>query len=464
MAEPDRAAPPAPLLTPARLLAATCGIAGTVLCFLTPPFMVADEPAHFFRASALSRGQLGALERPDGAGAVLPASLGELVDELWTGMPGHPERKVDPRAIRRLLERPLEPQRTAFRDFRTAAQYPFVPYLPQAAGLALGRLAGATPLAGFYLARLANLLAGTLLLLLAVRQLPACRWFAAMAATTPMALTTLASVSADVATLGAAFVLIATTAKLALAPAAAIRRRDAALLLAAAVLLCLTKLTYAPLALAPAILPRERRPRGPRGRAFAAAYVAAVALASAASLATVLSLDLSIRPGSAADRAAQLRAAAREPLRVAGVVAADAIEHGPRYAAQLVGVQLGWLDTRLPWWLVEAYLALLLALLALDGAPRPSLRLGQRAGLAALAAAAVAATIASQYMTFTPFRADFVEGVQGRYFLPLLPAAGLALHRPRRGGPPAALPWLLAAWTALAVAVTLRAIVHRYYG
>lgn len=464
MSETRTAAVPRAVITPVRLVAWASLTFGTVLCFLVPPFMVADEPAHFFRAYALSRGEAGAERRPEGAGAVLPTSLGQLVDELWTGLPGHPERKVDPRAIRRALGKPLQPERTAFLDYRTAAQFPFIPYLPQAAGLAIGRLAGATPLAGFYLARLANLAAGTLLLLLALRQLPACRWLAAMAAVAPMALTNRASVSADVVVVGAAFVLVATAAKLALAPAAQIGRRDHALLLAAAVVLCLTKPPYALLALAPCIVPRERWPRGRRGLAFAAGYAAAAVLATGLALGTALSLDLSIRPGAPVDRAAQMRDAVREPLRVARIVATDAVAHGPRYAAQLVGVQLGWLDTRLPWWLVEGYLLILAALLVLDDGPRPSLGWGRRAWLAALVAASALAIIASQYMAFTPYRADFVEGVQGRYFLPLVPAAALALHRPRRAGPPPALPWLLAAWTGLALAVTLRAIVRRYYG
>lgn len=437
---------------------------GTVLCFLTPPFMVADEPAHFLRAWAVSAGRLGADHRAEGAGAVLPASLGELVRDLWTGVPGHPERKVDPQAVRDALRRPLEPQRTAFLDFRTAAQHPFVAYLPQSAGLALGRAAGATPLAAFYLARLTNLLAGALLLAFAVGQLPACRWFAALVAVTPMALTTCASVSADVVTLGAAFLLTATATKLALAPAEAIRRRDYAALLGAAVVLCLAKVPYALLALAPGIMPRDRWPGGARRAAFAAGYLAAVVLAAVLALGVALALDVPIRPEASVDREAQMREAVREPLRLARVVAGDALAHGPRYAVQAVGIQLGWVDTRLPWWLAVGYVAVLAALLVVDSGARPALRLGQRAWLAALVAAAAAAIIASQYFVFTPYRAEFVDGVQGRYFLPLLPALALALHRPRRGGASAALPWLLAGWVGLALAVTLHAIARRYYG
>lgn len=380
MSEPRTAAALRAAITPVRLVAWASLTFGTVLCFLVPPFMVADEPAHFFRAYALSRGEAGAERRPEGAGAVLPASLGELVGELWTGLPGHPERKVDPRAIRRALGKPLQPERTTFLDYRTAALYPFVPYLPQAAGLALGRLVGATPLAGFYLARLVNLAAGTLLLLLAIRQLPACRWLAAMAAVAPMALTSRASVSADALVIGTAFVLVATAAKLALAPAAEIHRRDHALLLAAAVILCLTKPPYALLALAPCIVARERWPRGRRRWAFAAAYIAAVVLATGLALGTALSRDLSIRPGAPVDREAQIRDAVREPLRVAKIVAAEVVAHGPRYAVQLVGIQLGWLDTRLPWWLVEGYLLILAALLLLDAGPPSALGWGSGPG------------------------------------------------------------------------------------
>ncbi len=452
-------------ITPAAFVAWTCATAGVLLCFVVPPFMIADEPAHFLRAWSVSLGRPGAEKRGAAAGGVLPASLGEQIGVLWTGLPGHPERKVDPRAIRRELRRPLAPGRTAFHDFTTASVVTPVPYLPQAAGILLGRLAGAPPLAAFYLARLANLLAGTLLLVLAVRALPACRWAAAMTAVAPIALTTLASVSADVVPLGAAFLVTAAAAKRALAPAESLRRSDWALLCGAGVALCLTKPPYALLALAPAIVPPARWPRGGRGPALAAGYAAAVVVACGVSLGSALAADVSARPDAAVDRQAQMREVVREPLRAAWIVAADAVEHGPRYALQLVGVQLGWLDTRLPLWLAAAYLAVLLALPGLDsGPPPPGLRLGRRLALLALATAAAAAVIASQWVTFTPSGAEYVEGVQGRYFLPLVPAAALALHRPRPGGAPRALPWLLAAWTVLTVAVTLRAILHRYYG
>jgi hypothetical protein len=41
---------------------------------------------------------------------------------------------------------------------------------------------------------------------------------------------------------------------------------------------------------------------------------------------------------------------------------------------------------------------------------------------------------ASQYASFTPLGADHVDGLQGRYYLPLVPAAALAVPA-RRGGP-----------------------------
>lgn len=88
------------------------------------------------------------------------------------------------------------------------------------------------------------------------------------------------------------------------------------------------------------------------------------------------------------------------------------------YAESFVG-NLGWLDTRLSesayeilWWGLGA-----LAVLSLPWIQRPSLPSGDRVLLATCALGAVVMAFALMLLTWTPFPADMVEGVQGRYFI-----------------------------------------------
>jgi uncharacterized membrane protein len=67
-------------------------VSGISITFVTPPFQVPDEPAHLYRSYAVSEGMLGARTTPQGTGAMLPASLRELV-AVASGVAAHPEQR-----------------------------------------------------------------------------------------------------------------------------------------------------------------------------------------------------------------------------------------------------------------------------------------------------------------------------------------------------------------------------------
>ena len=87
------------------------------------------------------------------------------------------------------------------------ANYGPIGYLPQAAGIAVGRLFGAPPLICFYLARLANLLVAVTLLFFAIRLAPFGKQLFVLMALLPVTMMELASVSSDALTIAGAIVL-----------------------------------------------------------------------------------------------------------------------------------------------------------------------------------------------------------------------------------------------------------------
>ena len=195
------------------LVAALLG--GLGFLFVTPPFQVPDEPAHFYRAYAVSEGQFlmaggnGTNSRP------LPASLKTLVEILVDDVPFHPERRIQPGTWKRAREVRLQPEEVESSSPPRSLQYSAVPYLPQAAGIAVGRWIGASPLALVYFARAANLIAAVGLIYFAICQLPGYRWLAVLLALTPMAMFLRSSVSADAGITAIAYLLTATIAKIA---------------------------------------------------------------------------------------------------------------------------------------------------------------------------------------------------------------------------------------------------------
>ncbi len=450
----------------ARFFLAAALLFGAALVVVTAPFHVPDEPAHFYRAVAISEGTLTAEALPGRTGATLPASLGALVD-LFAESIAHPERGIDPGILAAARRIELEPEARSFLDFPTTAVTTPLSYLPQAAGVAAGRLFGAPTLVLLYLARLANLLAATALIHAGLRRLPAYRWLGVAIALTPMATFLRSSVSADALTFAIAFLFAATVARLAFGIEATVRPRDVALLCLLAAALCLTKAVYAPLVLAAAVIP-VRRLRYP-GRAILA-YTLATAGAFILAALTARPVETPLRPGVVIDSDQQVAGAVRDPLRFLEVAARSYGWYGPRYAEELIG-RLGWLNTPLPRPLLISYMVLLLGLLIADTKRQIAVAAWQRAVLAGATLATMLLISAALYALFMPVGSGYIAGVQGRYFLPIAPVAVWAFHGRRWGGgagdrsPGLGNRWLgvvTALCCALALAVSLAVLIRRY--
>ena len=437
-----------------------CGLA---FVFGTPPFQAPDETIHFYRAYAVSEGNLSAQRGEDGFGAVLPASLEEIGTGLRGDLPFRPGLKMDPDKISAALRVPLEPERRKFTDYRTSALFKPVGYLPQAVGIAVARLFGAPALVLLYAARLANLLAATVLITIALRRLPAYPWLLTMLALTPMALFLRSSGSADGIGTAAAFLLAATVARLAWGEETRggwANIGDIAIVTVCTAAVCLAKPVYLPLALVVLLIPRGSFPEGRRG-VFLLFHGTVTAAAFALALTTAGAVDVSIRPDAPIDPDRQIADALADPLRVAWILTDDYLRLGRRYVAQIVG-QLGWLDVNLPKPLLWGYALVLGVLTLLDTRPEVAVRPWQRVLLAGLALATMALISASQYASWTPYGASHVEGIQGRYFIPLVPAAVWIFHTRRSPAPflNRVLPWI----SLVSVGVAFWTLLQRYYG
>jgi uncharacterized membrane protein len=442
-------------LTPQGFFLGAALVGGLVLVFLTPPFQVPDEPAHFFRAFSVSEGRLFVRVVNRVPGERLPASLHRVVEVLIDEVPFHPENKVRPGSWRKARAIELQPEHRRYLQLTSAAQYSAFPYLPQAAAVAVGCWFGASPLTLLFLARLANMFVAVALIHLAVRQLPAYRWLAALLALTPMAMFLRSSVSADALTTASAFLLTATVAKLAFGPVSPNPAHDLTILAASSVAVCLTKPVYFPLVVAAAAIPANRLPVR-RRRLF---LLTVLAISITAVTAALLIAAPSV---GSISYAAELRIedVLRRPFHLIGLVVTDLVKTAPRYGAHFIG-HLGWLDTELPLPLLLTYAACLLAFVVLDRDPSIVIAPCQRAIWAFAVVASLMAIGAAMYLFL-----GRIEGIQGRYFHPIALAAVWVLHVsgwPRRQNNRWN-PAIAAILVASSFAVTWLTIYHRYYG
>lgn len=459
------------------LLAALLGLWGIVLLAIVPPFQVPDEFAHYDRAYQVSQFTFMSSKKGDLSGGVLPSVLRRDQTKFQT-LPFSAETKISySRFLDLRSESPvLSPENLTageFYYFPNSVMYPPVPYLFSASGIAFARFFSMTVLDSFYMARLFDLLAvitmiwGAMLLL---RCMPELQLMVFLIAGMPMAMFELMSVSADSITIGFAILTFAFVANLSLKW----NYRIYAGFVICCVLLGLCKQTYALLPCAGFIF-WENIP----GSFFRKAGHVALVMACALVPMTLWSISVQsvyVTPlkGAHIDPPAQLHYFMSHwevliPYFLKSLFYENIFSHG----VEMYGC-LGWLDTPLPGRNAAAYFGLCLAsvLVVYRGKDlSPDLKIGKgchlrltsagRSFLISFVFILVLAVALSLYLSWNAVGADSLQGIQGRYFIPLLPFLLLAVHRlvPLQLTRPYYLCWVmfcLGAWIYLSVqAVTI---------
>lgn len=413
------------LSTPQRILLILLPLSGLFVAAITPPFQAPDEQVHLYRAYQISEGSLLGEIHAGESGAWLPASL-PFAAEPFLRIRGRSTRKLAeyPKAA---LSIPLAREERRFVAFETTTLYSPVPYVPQALGIAVARLFDVGPLPMLYASRIANLVAGTLLLLVALQVTPIFRWVLLLLALMPMSLFQLSSASADAFTNSIAFVFIAWILRL-VHEAGPIRRRETMVLFVVALLLSLSKQAYFPLLILALAIPVQRFGSP---RAFVLTMLALFSL-NAVALGTWawLVLDVYVPPSwlQGQDPDAQLTALLTRPAWFAQMLFDDLVRSIDHYSLRLVGSLLGSVDVVMPIGFIRAYQVLLVAAAVLDSRREVCVTWRLKLAAAAVAFGDLLLIWTAIYVDGTPVGAAHPWGVQGRYFIPLSPLVLLPFY------------------------------------
>jgi uncharacterized membrane protein len=391
---------------------------------------VPDEVGHFWRSVAIAWGHFST---PPRAKTPIPTGMQTLVWVMSSGTAQ--EGRFNAPMFRTAATIPLEAEKPA-RVLIFPTHYTPLPYLPQVLASIAVRMTGARPLIAFYAGRLASLLASIALIALAMRIAPRHASLIAAVALLPMSMFEIASWSADALTIALALLF---SAMLFEPPAST----TAVALTAIALSLC--KPAYFLLALlAFTTMPRRR-----------AAIIAAATMAgTAVSVIYARHAWFNTRITVPLDPGAQLRCILADPLRFMHIMLHDVATNSWSYTEQMIG-RLGLLDVGLP---LAVIVVELVALVTLAMTADFTMRWTQRVLIAAIVVASVAGILVSQYLSWSIVCSDVIEGVQGRYFLPLLPAtlAALVLPSTRWRLGPKSLTAVVVICNAVAIAALLR--------
>jgi uncharacterized membrane protein len=233
-------------------------------------------------------------------------------------------------------------------------------------------------------------------------------------------------------------------------------------LVGAVVLVAGSKPVYCVLPLLVFLTPRSRME--PRRRYWMLVCVILVVAALGFILSSWIAITRYTQFRDGVRAADQLLFIVRHPAQFVGITYRTFAHGFHVYVAHFIGT-LGWLDTPLPASVVYGYAALLVGLTLVDGSDGARISLVQRAVLGLVAVSMILGVAVSQWVVWTPTGSTLIEGMQGRYFIPVAPVLVLLLHnrplscditRSRLG-------WVVFAGLSLASMIAVKTLISRYY-
>lgn len=426
-----------PAWRPESVFAVISILFGLVLVFTIPPLRGADEGAHTARILQIAGGGLRAPLPDDGPyvrGTMLPRDQ-VTVMEAFRAMNREVRKPPDQRQgsytfgfIFGQLDQADDDEAVLFRHGPVQV-YPPTLYAPAAVAAAVLRPFDPPPLLVIYATRIATLIVTVALLYAAIRIAPAMRWTWCAVALLPTATFIRSTASGDNMT--TAFVLLFVASVL----AAAVRTEpmswgEKAALAGGFLLLCLTKVTYVPLVLLMLSIPAARfGSRKAQALTLGAMVLPGLVAYLGWSLLAVRYFPPTLVPEW--DMAQRMRDTLHDPFGFLAMAMRSFVVDLPSLAEEALGVA-GWTNIRLPGPL------LLLAALTLAGStlvrqPGAPSRVGssptvvQRGLMLAALLASLLLIYWALLLAFTHPGSALIDGVQGRYFVPLLPVLLMAV-------------------------------------
>lgn len=435
-------------------------IFGILFILITPPFQVPDEYVHFYRAFQISEGQLVAEIHQGQIGGFLPKSVLTTTENVSKDIPFNPNNKQDPKLIFSLLKLPINSEKV-FIGFPSASLYSPIPYLPQALGIAIGRIFGLSPLMLMYLGRLFNLITWLFIVHLSIKITPIFKWVLFLIVLTPISLFQASSLSADALTNALAILFISFVLQLALnKDKKFIDKKHTIFIFVISSLLSLSKLAYFPLTFLFLIIPIKKL-----GNKHS--YIMAFCLLLLLNIICILGwyfkvkfIELPYPPN--VSPSAQLSLILKHPFDLISTIINTLSVFGKDYIYQFVG-RLGWLDTPLPISLINSYLITIVVVALLNHQKEFLLSWKQKCIILTIFVSNLSLVMILLYLHWTPVGKTIIEGVQGRYFIPLSPLFFLLLYNRAIKFKFAATGLFISCYSVLVLAITTFVLLERYY-
>lgn len=386
-----------------------------IICM--PTFKNHDEIYHWYRAYEVSTGKL--MEEIDGdtLGTILPQSISDVTTDDW--------QSITYAKVRDSLNVELDKENTALLYSETSAVYSFVQYIPQAIGIFITRIFTDKVLLLAYGGRIINMVFSIILIYFAIKKIPFGKKILLLLSFIPIAIEGFSSLSPDAMTISMAFFYIAYILSLAFSKENhSIDGKKIAILTVLSVIIAMCKIVYLPLILLLFIIPKEKFKNEKKIKNII--FIGAIAVVLNLIWLMVAGIYLShFREG---DSSIQVISILTNPIKYLQNCLYTVNLNGQDYIYSMFGGELGWgelvqLNSIVPYILCF----ILIWITITDQTIKDKFKLYQKVWITIAAIAVVGLIFTSLYVQWTTIGSDSVLGIQGRYFIPILPLVALLI-------------------------------------
>ena len=444
---------------------------GTLTVFVTPPFQVPDEPAHFFRSYQIANGGFIPETRNNLVGGFVPSSLMQTIN-LFSGIAFHPENKSEFENIRKSLSIPLNREIKSFGFFPNTGLYAPVTYTAQSLAIVTGQLFNLQPIILLYLGRLFNLLSWIIIIYFAIKITPIYKWLFLLMALMPMSLFQAASISADVFTNSISFLFIASIFKLAFEKNTSFKKKDLYLLISLLVLLTMSKYVYSFLLILFFIIPLSKFETKKN-------YIKTTLYLF---IFTALTLSIGIYfvkqiYGTVDPNVNYYGNAPETPIVNPNLQIQYILTHIFDYLKTIILSfwilkeflvnsfigNLGWLDTPLPILYILIAVSLLCLLAITENNKNIFISVKSKFILLVCFGIIILTLATLLYLTWTPVGKSVISGLQGRYFIPIIPVFLTLFYNRKYMIPQKVIQLMTIVFLIISFCVMNYSLISRYY-
>lgn len=401
-----------------RIFLAAVLFTGMAYVVLMQPGVIPDEAAHYRSAYAYSNLVFG-----EGNGVHSPVMMRDEDISFYDRM-----QKWDPNPFeyqRMLKEFGRSAQGIGMQEInKGSVQAPGFLYLPQAAGITIGRLLNLNALTVFYLGRIFNLLVFAFMAYWAIRKMPFYKMSIFAIVMMPMTGQLIGSYSYDTVIIGLALMLVA--AVLDYAYGNVNKPKDLIIIGILCILSGCSKAgAYVPVCALILLIPRKKFTTKKHWLLFiVGTFLSTVLVCTLISMNQVTSsigADRQMVAGMA-EAGYTVGWVFRNPKEFILLLLNTVYKEGDSIVNSLIGKDLGWFNYPIQMVLVLGFLLVFLLSATLVSGGENGIVMGGKTKVGVLIAVVLSGGIiaAAMLLSWTPLSSKIILGIQGRYFIPLL--------------------------------------------